>query len=171
MHIFGGQFPTAQLDTHHWSIPAFPSQAPIALHDPEGGTLVGGWLLGVGGAVPSVGTAVGLGPVPPPSACLTAFISGYLNQQWETIHFTCHIEMYCQVYLTLRRKTNGGCAFYHSTARGGLAVTALASIVSCQGSSPGRGHCVVFLGKTLYSHSASLHPDVWMCTGELNAGR
>ena len=26
------------------------------------------------------------------------------------------------------------------------------------GSSP--GHCVVFLGKTLYSHSASLHPGV-----------
>ena len=24
------------------------------------------------------------------------------------------------------------------------------------GMSPGRGHCVVFLGKTLYSHSASL---------------
>ena len=22
------------------------------------------------------------------------------------------------------------------------------------------GHCVVFLGKTLYSHSASLHPGV-----------
>ena len=28
------------------------------------------------------------------------------------------------------------------------------------GSSPGRGYCVVFLGKTLYSHSASLHPGV-----------
>ena len=28
------------------------------------------------------------------------------------------------------------------------------------GSSPGRGHCVVFLGKTLHSHSASLHPGV-----------
>ena len=27
-------------------------------------------------------------------------------------------------------------------------------------SSPGRGHCVVFLGKTLYSHGASLHPGV-----------
>jgi len=26
--------------------------------------------------------------------------------------------------------------------------------------SPGRGHCVVFLGKTLNSHSASLHPGV-----------
>ena len=26
--------------------------------------------------------------------------------------------------------------------------------------SPGLGHCVVFLGKTLYSHSAFLHPGV-----------
>ena len=31
---------------------------------------------------------------------------------------------------------------------------------SAPGSSPGRGHCVVFLGKTLYSHSASLYPGV-----------
>ena len=31
---------------------------------------------------------------------------------------------------------------------------------SCPGSSPGKGHCVVFLGKTLNSHSASLHPGV-----------
>ena len=29
---------------------------------------------------------------------------------------------------------------------------------------PGRGHCVVFLGKTLYSHSASLHPGVQIGT-------
>ena len=28
------------------------------------------------------------------------------------------------------------------------------------GSSPGRGQCVVFLVKTLYSHGASLHPGV-----------
>ena len=28
------------------------------------------------------------------------------------------------------------------------------------GSGPGRGHYVVFLGKTLYSHGASLHPGV-----------
>ena len=32
------------------------------------------------------------------------------------------------------------------------------------GSSPGQGHCVVFLGKTLYSHNASLHPGVQMST-------
>jgi len=39
-----------------------------------------------------------------------------------------------------------------------------------RGLSPGRGHCVVFLGKTLNSHSASLHPGVKMGTGEFNAG-
>ena len=37
------------------------------------------------------------------------------------------------------------------------------------GSSPGRGHCVVFLGKTLNSLSVSLHPGVYMGTGEFNA--
>ena len=44
--------------------------------------------------------------------------------------------------------------------RGGLMVSALDSGSDGPGSSPGRGHCVVFLGKTLYSHSASLHPGV-----------
>ena len=37
------------------------------------------------------------------------------------------------------------------------------------GSSPGQGHCVVFSGKTLYSHNASLHPGVQMGTSK-NAG-
>ena len=54
---------------------------------------------------------------------------------------------------------------------GGLPiVSALNSGASAPGSSPGRGHCVVFLGKTLYSHSASLHPCVQMGTGEFDAG-
>ena len=36
------------------------------------------------------------------------------------------------------------------------------------GSSPGRGHCVVFLGKIFYFHSASLHPVVYkMGTADL----
>ena len=39
-------------------------------------------------------------------------------------------------------------------------VSALDSGVSAPGSSTGQGHCVVFLGKTLHSHSASLHPGV-----------
>ena len=43
---------------------------------------------------------------------------------------------------------------------GGLMVSALDSGTSAPGSSPGLGHCVVFLGKTLYSHGASLHPGV-----------
>ena len=43
---------------------------------------------------------------------------------------------------------------------GGLMVSALDSGASVPGSSPGRGHCVVFLGKTLNSHGVSLHPGV-----------
>ena len=39
-------------------------------------------------------------------------------------------------------------------------VSALDSEVSALGSSPGLGNCVVFLGKTLNSHRASLHPGV-----------
>ena len=35
------------------------------------------------------------------------------------------------------------------------------------GSSPGQGHCVVFLGKTLYSHSAYHHPGVQMGTSKM----
>ena len=44
--------------------------------------------------------------------------------------------------------------------RGGLMVSVLDLGASGPGSSPGRGHCVVFLGKTLNSHGASLHPGV-----------
>ena len=59
----------------------------------------------------------------------------------------------------------------HMSGRhGGLMVSALDSGASAPGSSPGRGHCVVFLGKTLYSHGASLHPGVKLGTGEFNAG-
>ena len=49
-------------------------------------------------------------------------------------------------------------------------VSALDTGASGTGLSPGLGHCVVFLGKTLCSHSASLHSAVKMGTGELNAG-
>ena len=45
-------------------------------------------------------------------------------------------------------------------------VITLDSGSSGPGSSPGRGHCNVFLGKTLYSHSASLHPGVQMGTNK-----
>ena len=49
-------------------------------------------------------------------------------------------------------------------------VSALDSRLGGLGSSPGRGHCVVFLGKTLYSHSASLHPGVQMGTSKYAGG-
>ena len=51
----------------------------------------------------------------------------------------------------------------------GLMVSKLNSRLSGPGLSPGWSHCVVFLGKKLYSHSASLHPGVQMGTSK-NAG-
>ena len=35
---------------------------------------------------------------------------------------------------------------------------------------PWPGNCTVFLGKTLYSHSASLHPGVQMGTSKYAGG-
>ena len=52
----------------------------------------------------------------------------------------------------------------------GLMVTTPASELSGLGLSPGQGHCIVFLCKTLYSHSVSLQSGVQMGTGEFNAG-
>ena len=54
--------------------------------------------------------------------------------------------------------------------RSGLMVSVLNSRSGGPGLSPGRGHCVVFLGKTLYSHSASLHPGVQMGTSKYAGG-
>ena len=41
-----------------------------------------------------------------------------------------------------------------------LIVSVLNSGSSCPNMSPGRGHCVVFLDNTLFSHSSSLHPGI-----------
>ena len=49
-------------------------------------------------------------------------------------------------------------------------ISALDSRSGGPGLSPGRGHCVVFLGETLYSHSASLHPGVQMGTNKCARG-
>ena len=48
-------------------------------------------------------------------------------------------------------------------------VSVLDSRASGPGSSPGQGHCVAFVGKTLYSHGASFHPSVQIDTID-NAG-
>ena len=49
----------------------------------------------------------------------------------------------------------------------GFMARTLAPRLSGLGLSPGQGHFVVFLGKTLYSHSAYVHPGVQMGTGKL----
>ena len=48
----------------------------------------------------------------------------------------------------------------HCGRLGSLIVSVFNSVVSALGLSPGLGHCVVFLGKTLYSHSASFQTGV-----------
>ena len=53
----------------------------------------------------------------------------------------------------------------NSGRRGGLMVSALDFGSGGPGSSPGRGHCVEFLGKTLYSH-----PGVQMGTSKCAGG-
>jgi len=47
---------------------------------------------------------------------------------------------------------HGGCS--------GLMVSTLISRSSGPGAGPGQGHGVVYLGKTLHSHTASLYPGV-----------
>ena len=49
-------------------------------------------------------------------------------------------------------------------------VSVLDSGASGPGSGPGREHCVVFLGKTIYSHGDSPHSVVWMSIGEILRG-
>ena len=49
-------------------------------------------------------------------------------------------------------------------------VSALVSMSNSLGSSSSLGHCVVFLGKALYSHSTSLHPGVSVGARKFNAG-
>ena len=49
-------------------------------------------------------------------------------------------------------------------------VSALNSRSGGPGSIPGWGYRVVFLGKTLHSHSASLHPGVQMGTSKYAGG-
>lgn len=46
--------------------------------------------------------------------------------------------------------------------RGGVLVLGK---TSGQGSSPVRDHCAVFFGKTLYSHSVLIHPEVRLVLG------
>ena len=58
----------------------------------------------------------------------------------------------------------------HRWRHGGLMVSVLDSGSGGPGSSLGWGHCVVFLGKALYSYRASLHPGVQMGTSKCAGG-
>ena len=74
----------------------------------------------------------------------------------------------CVFFLSETFQTNLCQLIQHSVDTCGLIVSALFSRSSGPGLSPGWGHCIVFLGKKPYSHSASLHPGVQMGTGKMN---
>ena len=85
---------------------------------------------------------------------------------WETSSLTVNQTLSRFIYRQLAFCMHSIEIFSHAVIklfmgrRGGLMVSVLVSGSSGLGSSPGRGHCVVFLGKTFYSHSASLRPGV-----------
>ena len=82
------------------------------------------------------------------SKCLVYLLYSAKIQQKNRVH-GCVFKYIYDLYHTIHTVGN-------TERRGGLMVSAPLA----PGSSPGRGHCVVFLGKTLYSHGASLHPGV-----------
>ena len=85
-----------------------------------------------------------------------------------SIHFY-HTRDLLQVLY--KNSCNFKVAYWYLWRHSGLMVSALDSGLGGPGSSPGPlGHCVVFLGKTLYSHSASLHPGVQMGTSKCAGG-
>ena len=78
---------------------------------------------------------------------------------WSTIFDKCRVLLAAFSFSLLR--INEFILLSHMCGRrGGLIVRVLDSGSSGPGSGPGRGHCVVFLGKTLYSHGASLRLGV-----------
>ena len=123
-----------------------------------------------------------------PSVCpwLDSFICIVCSSTHLSISYSCHLFMHSFVNSFVNSYVNSFlcsfipsfrsffplflkcCALWNKVCRrSGLTVSALVLGSSGQGSSPGRGHCVVFLGKTLNSHSASFHPGVEMGTSKL----
>ena len=80
------------------------------------------------------------------------------------------LGLYCHNLAPIFPGTALMCLILLIRRHGDLMVSALNSGSSGPGLSPVRGHCVVFLGKTLYSHRAPLHPGVQMGTSKCAGG-
>ena len=77
-------------------------------------------------------------------------------------------EQCAQIILSVKTEVEYTCSCLWRHC--GLMDSVLVSGSSGPGSSPSQGHCVVSLGKTLYSHIVSLHPGVEMSTSKFSAG-
>jgi len=73
------------------------------------------------------------------------------------------LRIYVQANLDGRSRLIHGLGPARSWGAGGAAALMVSALISGSSgpcSSAGWGHCVVFLDKTLHSHSTSLHPGV-----------
>ena len=88
---------------------------------------------------------------------------------WRLVHVhSKHLFIVIKLPRKVKRKKNSQdiqCRLVILSPR--YLVLSVFSSIERSGFEPWLGHCVVFLSKTLYSHSASLHPGVSMGTGEL----
>ena len=92
------------------------------------------------------------------------------SAEWK-VCFTCYMHVSLPMHTRafwLNIAANNPVIYWRRHS--GLMVSALDSGSSGPVWSPGWGHCVVFLGKTLYSHSASLHPGVQVDTNKYAGG-
>ena len=80
----------------------------------------------------------------------------------------CSIEIMQPLYYSRNIHTPSPPPFPPSSPPCGGTVTTW--LLSSPGLNPGQGHCIVFSGKTLSSHIASLCADVQMGTSEFNGG-
>ena len=91
------------------------------------------------------------------------FHCGFLNKICEICRVFCRP---LRLRYWLRQCINKRCLFFSvgpSHPVGGAVASWLLRLtpeLAVRVRAHGRGHCVVFLGKTLYSHGASLHPGV-----------
>ena len=69
-----------------------------------------------------------------------------------------HFDNFMMAFFELPADKN--VLIFQNGRHSGLMVSALDSGLSSPGLSPGQGYCIVFLGKTLHSYSASFHPGV-----------
>ena len=94
-------------------------------------------------------------------SCMFRFLTLSFNVSWSSRQCTSHWKVFSIILAACTNSMVCLNNFFITNCER----RALDSGASGPGWSSGRGYCVVFLGKTLNSHSASLHPGVYSING------